>query len=166
MSKDINSFYEDQFYQYLDELKFLFFPDKWDTNLLDYSKNELLAIMFIYRQGNVNMSEIAEYLGAPLNTVSGVINRLEKKTIVQRIRDAKDKRIVNISLTEEGINLFNTEKKEIIFYFQKIYNSLSEEEIATVMSVFTKVMKVLKEGTGKESIEEKKVKRIKKIVIE
>ncbi len=78
MEKKEDVFFENLFYNYLDQMKFLFFPDKWSSISLDYSKNELLSIVFIYRKESVNMSEIAEYINAPLNTVTGVINRLEK----------------------------------------------------------------------------------------
>ncbi len=109
-------------------MKFLFFPDKWSSISLDYSKNELLSIVFIYRKESVNMSEIAEYINAPLNTVTGVINRLEKKQIVERKRDLKDKRVVNIILTQKGKQLYEEEKKEIIYYVKEVYKSLTEEE--------------------------------------
>lgn len=166
MSNNKELFFENMFYQYLDELKFLFFPEKWETNLLDYSKNELLAITFIYRNVEVNMSEIAEYINAPLNTVSGVINRLEKKNVVRRKRDSKDKRVVNICLTEEGFKLFESEKKEIIYYVERIYNSLTEDEKIAIMGICGKVITILKEDKTTINKEEKSVKRVKKIIIE
>lgn len=159
-------FFENLFYQYLDELKFLFFPDKWGNNLLDYSKNELLAITFIYRKENVNMSEIAEYINAPLNTVTGVINRLEKKRIVERKRDANDKRVVNICLSDEGKDIYETEKKEIVDFVKKVYNALTDEEKSTVMGVTMKVISILKHGNDSSKKQVKEVKRVKKIVIE
>ena len=164
--KQEDTIYENQFYKLLDEIKILFFPDKWGTTLFDYSKNELMAITFIYRKNKVNISEIADYLMSPLNTVTGVINRLEKKGIVQRIRDKDDKRIVNISLTEKGLNEYNQGKESVIYYFKEIYSDLSEEERQAIFKVFTKVLKVI--STDKKKKEEKNEtgKRIKKITIE
>lgn len=166
MNKDDN-FYEEEFYKLMDEVMILFFPDKWGTDLLDYSKNELLTIIFIYRNKNVTVSEIADYLMCPLNTISGVVSRLEKKSIVERVRDTKDKRIVNIKLTEAGLDLYNKEKDEIIYYFKEVYNALTEEERGAIFRAFTKVIDILMKGKlnnrGKEEV---KVKKIKKIIIE
>jgi len=66
-------------FNYIDEFKVLFFPEQWSDIFLDFSKNEILALLFLYRRNNVNMTEIAEYIMAPLNTATGVISRLEKK---------------------------------------------------------------------------------------
>ena len=97
------SYFEDMIFKFIDEFKILFFPEQWANVFLECSKNEILALLIIYRKQSVNMTEVAEYINAPLNTATGVINRLEKKKLVQRMRDSEDKRIVKISLTEEGI---------------------------------------------------------------
>lgn len=165
MNKE-EKFYEEEFFKLLDELKILFFPDKWETEFLEYSKNEILTIIFLYRRECVTISEIADYLMSPLNTVSGVVNRLEKKGMVQRIRDSKDKRIVNIILTKEGLDLYNKEKKEMIFYFKEVYTTLTDVEREALFSIFGKVVDILKTGKKPEKKKEPKVKKIKRINIE
>lgn len=166
MEKKEDVFFENLFYNYLDQMKFLFFPDKWSSISLDYSKNELLSIVFIYRKESVNMSEVAEYINAPLNTVTGVINRLEKKQIVERKRDLKDKRVVNIVLTSKGKQLYEEEKKEIIYYVKEVYKSLTEEEKKSLMIIAGKIISVLKSDKIKGNGQRKKGKRVRKITIE
>ncbi|WP_160685043.1 MarR family transcriptional regulator [Clostridium sp. C2-6-12] len=149
----------------IDECKFLLFPDKWSNAFLDYSKNEILAMLLIYRKGKVNMSEVAEYINAPLNTATGVISRLEKKLIVERIRDTQDKRVVMISLTEIGKDFILNEKTHIEYYFRKIYEALTEEEKKSVISIVTKVISILKTNPNITE-EEKQSKKVKRIIIE
>lgn len=161
-----DTFYEEEFFKVLDNMKFLFYPDKWQTNILEYSKNEILAMTYIYRRKKVKMSEIAEYLMAPLNTVTGIINRLEKRGIVERTRDQEDRRIVNISLTEKGCELFNKEKEELIFYFKEIYNELNSEEKILIAKIFSKVINILKNSKREEVPSKKNISKIRKINIE
>lgn len=149
----------------IDECKFLLFPDKWSNAFLDYSKNEILAMLLVYRKGKVNMSEVAEYINAPLNTATGVISRLEKKLIVERIRDTQDKRVVMISLTEMGKNFILKEKTHIEYYFRKIYEALTEEEKMSVISIVTKVISILKTDRNITD-EEKPSKKVRRITIE
>jgi DNA-binding MarR family transcriptional regulator len=149
----------------IDECKFLLFPDKWSNAFLDYSKNEILAMLLIYRKGKVNMSEVAEYINAPLNTATGVISRLEKKLIVERIRDTQDKRVVMISLTEMGQDFILNEKTHIEYYFRKIYEALTEDEKKSVISIVTKVISILKTNPNITE-EEKPSKKVKRIIIE
>ena len=157
---------ESVIFKYIDEFKFLFFPDKWSSVFLDYSKNEILAMLLIYRKNKVNMSEVADYINAPLNTATGVITRLEKKMIVERIRDTEDKRVVMINLTQNGQELIRNQKKQIEYYFKKIYKILTEEEKSVAISIVNKVISTLKAGLDRSEDEEKPIKKVKRITIE
>ena len=152
-------------FKYIDEFKFLLFPDKWSSVFLDYSKNEILAMLLIYRKNKVNMSEVAEYINAPLNTATGVISRLEKKLIVERIRDTQDKRVVMISLTEMGKDFILNEKKYIEYYFTKIYEGLTTEEKTAAISIASKIICILKTDINRTE-EDKPIKKVKRIKIE
>lgn len=149
-------------FQYIDELKFLLFPDKWSSIFLDYSKNEILALLLLYRTKKANMTEIAEYICAPLNTATGVVGRLEKKLMVERLRDKEDRRIVNIVLTKEAEDFIEQVKRTISHYFQEVVKALSDDEKKAALSIFTKVVSVFKnDNLPTESMAEKRVKRIK-----
>lgn len=156
------NFLEDMLFKYIDEFKILFFPEQWENVFLECSKNEILALLLIYRKKSVNMTEVADYIGAPINTATGVISRLEKKHLVQRIRDTEDKRIVKIHLTDEGIHYFEEEKKLILRYFRALMSKLTVEEEHAIYSVMEKFLSLLKEGIPQEEIPktEKKVRRI------
>lgn len=49
-----------------------------------------------------NLSELAEYQGVSLPTMSGSISRLEARGWVQRERSTDDRRVVMIALTPKG----------------------------------------------------------------
>ena len=157
---------ENIIFDYIDEFKVLFFPEQWSDIFLDYSKNEILALLFLYRRKNANMTEIAEYIMAPLNTATGVIARLEKKLMVERIRSAEDRRIVLITLTETANKVIEMEKAMITKYAIKIYGTLTEEEISSALSIYKKVVGVFKESKNSFKEEETPVKKVKKIIIE
>ncbi len=158
---------EEIVFNYIDEFKVLFFPQQWSDIFLDFSKNEILALLFLYRKKNANMTEIAEYIMAPLNTATGVIARLEKKLMVGRIRSIEDRRIVLITLTEAASIVIEKEKAMISKYLVEIYGSLTQEEISSALSIYKKVLGVFKEG-AKHPIKEQDIpiKNIRKIIIE
>ncbi|QEH67345.1 MarR family winged helix-turn-helix transcriptional regulator [Cellulosilyticum sp. WCF-2] len=156
---------EELIYAYIDEFKFLFFPEEWNSAFLDYSKNEILALLLLYRKKQVNMTEVADYIHAPLNTATGVITRLEKKQIAQRQRDVEDKRVVFISLTAMGEAFVKKEIEELTYYFKALNAELDEEEKRAMYSILNKAIKILKKG--KQEIEEvTKSKPVKRITIE
>ncbi|AEY64511.1 MarR family transcriptional regulator [Clostridium sp. BNL1100] len=153
-------------FEYIDGLKFLFFPDKWSSVFLDYSKNEILALLLLYRNKKANMTEIAEYISAPLNTATGVIARLEKKLMVERLRDKEDRRVVNIVLTKEAEDFIEQEKRTISHYFEEVVKTLSDDEKKAALSIFRKVASVLKNDKSPAGHNDKTEKRVKRIIIE
>ena len=93
---------EEFYWEFLDAGKDAFSSDRWQGMLMDCSKNELLALVHVYRAGETTMSRIAEYVGVPLNTATGIANRLEKRGLVQRWRSVQDKRVMVVRITDEG----------------------------------------------------------------
>jgi Transcriptional regulators len=158
--------FESMIFQYIDKFKFLLFPDKWNNAFLDYSKNEILTLLFLYRNSSANMTEVSDYINAPLNTSTGVVTRLEKKLMVERKRDAEDRRVVNIVLTDKGREFIAEEKKVTEYYLKEVYNALTEEEKTAVISIFSKVLNVLEQGKDRTKDNKDAVKKVKRIIIE
>ncbi len=157
---------EEMVFNYIEEFKVLFFPEQWSDIFLDFTKNEILALLLLYRKKNANMTEIAEYIMAPLNTTTGVIARLEKKLMVERIRSSEDRRIVLITLTQYASTVIEKEKAMITKYLIKIYGILTEDEISSALSIYKKVIRVFKESENTVKEEEIPVKTLRKIIIE
>ena len=164
VSKDTYD-YEAMMFKNIDAFKDIFFNNKLSYGFLEYSKNEVMALFLIYRRDNVNVSEVAEYINAPLNTATGVINRLEKKKIVERRRDTEDKRVVKIYLTDEGRKQIKEQVDCICEYIKRIYLSLDTDEINTLAKVMKKIFTILKEEKL-EDTSTKKEKKIRRITIE
>ena len=116
MPDKVNSNSESFLFSFFDEVKNMLNGERWSSILMDYSKNELLSLFLLYRVKTSNMSEIAEYINAPLNTATGVVARLEKKGIVQRQRQDDDRRVVYISLTDYGMTEVKSAVGQIMQY--------------------------------------------------
>ena len=71
---------------------------------------QVLCLSFLHESSNyqATQGEIREFLNLNSSTVSGIINRLEKKGLLARLPKSGDKRVVNIALTSAGDKLFAT----------------------------------------------------------
>jgi len=65
---------------------------------------QVLCLNFLHTSANFQstQNEIRKFLNLNSSTVSGIINRLEKKGYIARLPKAVDKRVVNIALTSAG----------------------------------------------------------------
>lgn len=166
MGENKNTNLHNIFFSYIDQFKFLFYPDKWSSAFLDYSKNEILTLLYLYRYKNANMTEISAYINAPLNTSTGVVNRLEKKKMVKRIRNSEDRRVVQIVLTEKAKEYLSIEISKLEEIINKIFSMLSEDEKTAFASIFRKCTQVMLESINSDAPKNTSTKKIRKITIE
>ncbi len=159
MIKDINQL-EDTLFDYIDQVKVIISQDTWENILLNCTKNEIFVLMLLYRKSDVNMTQIAEYLNAPLNTTTGIVGRMEKKDMVRRVRSDLDKRVVTIVLTEFGQKQVGEIMAVFLDYGQKVIASLSADELAVMTTVIGKVVALLKASPVTNPTGESKIRKI------
>jgi DNA-binding MarR family transcriptional regulator len=64
-----------------------------------------LRVLAILRDRRGKISELAEYLGLDKSTISGLVDRAEKRGLLQRAPNPADGRAVDVFLTAEGMRL-------------------------------------------------------------
>lgn len=144
---------------YIEEVKELLSSDLWENVFLNCSKNEVLVFWLLYRREEVNMTEIADYIHVPLNTATGIVNRMEKNGFIMRARSAEDRRVVHISFSDKGMAQFKELLNEMIRYGLQVVNSLTGEEMDLLRKMTAKVLEILRQENQKEA-EPKKIRKI------
>lgn len=86
------------------------------------------------------VGQLAKNINNCQNTVSERVSRLENKGLVKRIKDANDKRISRVYLTENGRNVIASIQKQASskFLFNSIA-SMEDEEIRNLMDSLGKL---------------------------
>lgn len=71
---------------------------------------QVLCLSYLYNSTDFQsvQGDIRRFLNLNSSTVSGIIDRLEKKGLLARLPKSGDKRIVNITLTAAGYKLITT----------------------------------------------------------
>ena len=155
-----NHLLEDTLLDYIEQVKVIIAQETWDNILLDCTKNELFVLMLLYRKSDVNMTQIAEYLNAPLNTTTGIVGRMEKKEMVRRLRSDTDKRVVTLVLTQQGRQQISDIMAIFLKYGQEIIASLSAQELTVMQNVLSKIIKLLKNYPVEQVPRESKIRKI------
>ena len=128
-----------------DNLKKFLFPEEWLAIDLKLSKTELFALLYLTRKEQTTMSELADTIGVPLSTATGLVDRLVRKAYVQRVRSEEDRRIVMLALTEKGERLVDEFKDIMSRYMSRIMEGLTKEEQQQLMAIALKVFRNLQE---------------------
>ncbi len=64
-----------------------------------------LRVLAILRDRRVRMSTLANHLGLERSTLSGLVDRAERRNLLQRVPNRSDGRAVDVLLTAEGAQL-------------------------------------------------------------
>ena len=89
-------------------------------------------------EGNQVDSEKEFNLKNPAGT--GLINRLEEKGYIKRVRSDKDKRYNKLELTESGREILNKGKRKAQENEEKLLKILTDDEIKELKRILTKIV--------------------------
>ena len=107
------------------------------------SAPQLNCLIALYENGPLPPSQIARHIMVKSSTVTGIIDRLEQKGLVKRLRNSPDRRVITIELTETGKKLARDAPPPIQ---QKIVDGLkrlSEAETDQIVLGLTKLTNML-----------------------
>ncbi len=105
----------------------------------DISEKELMIIAFVGDSKSVKMSEIADFLKAPLSTLTSIADKLVANKFLVRHNSDEDRRVVKVALGEKGkesYKAFLTRKKAMT---KKVLSQFNEKEQHTVINHISKL---------------------------
>jgi DNA-binding MarR family transcriptional regulator len=83
-------------------------------------------------EGTLHVSEICERLYIAKAQMTKLIDRLVNFNIVERKNDAKDRRLMNITLTVKARTILGADKNTVMRVVQELISSLSDEDLKTL----------------------------------
>lgn len=106
---------------------------------------QVLCLSFLHESPTyqATQGEIRNFLNLNSSTVSGIINRLEKKGLLARLPKSGDKRIVNISLTAAGDKLFDTIPSLLHEQLSEKLQNLDQPELDKVEESLETIVRLL-----------------------
>jgi DNA-binding MarR family transcriptional regulator len=96
------------------------------------------------RHGEMAMSRVAEVLDVSLSNASGLIDRLEERGLVERIRVTDDRRVVLVRLTEHGrktLGEVEVLKEEMV---RRVVSKLSAHQLDRLNRALTDVKQAVR----------------------
>ena len=116
-----------------------------ETSQSGISASQIHALFFIQAiDGPVTPAQLSRLLFRESQSVSGLLDRMERQGLVKRVKDMDRKNQVRIAITEKGRQIYgeSTKRRSI----QRIISSLTEEERQQLKSY----LQILKDEAIKE----------------
>src|SRR5210317_1573758 len=104
----------------------------------DITPVQYAALLAIKLMPNSDQVQIANYISYDKVTIGGVIERLQRKGLISRAVNERDKRARILNITNEGIHMISQVDAVIEQIQQDILKMLDEEEQQTFMQLLRK----------------------------
>lgn len=101
--------------------------------------------------GEMKISDLSEKIGLSNSTVSGIIDRLEKQHLVERIRSREDRRVVYVRVSAKCKKNAQERFHEIDNKFTAIINKATPEELDVIIEGLDKLKAVLERQKGESN---------------
>ena len=95
------------------------------------------------RHGEMTMTRIAELLDVSLSNATGLVDRIEERGFVERIRVADDRRVVQVRLTEDGFRLLREVELFKDDMLQRVLGRLDEQALQGVATAMADLQRAI-----------------------
>jgi DNA-binding MarR family transcriptional regulator len=107
---------------------------------VDLTPPQIHAIMWIGEEGAITSSTLAHRVGCTQPTVTGIVDRLEKLGLAERLRDENDRRVVRVRLTERGEQVRTTLDEIFTKKVEHVLEALTVEDRGHVLRILEKIV--------------------------
>ena len=107
------------------------------------TSSQLSCLLALYENGPLPPSQIGKHIMVHSSTVTGIIDRLERKGLVERSRVSQDRRVITVSLTGEGLMLAEKAPLPVQDKIVAGMRRLSSDEIEQIIGGLTRLTGML-----------------------
>lgn len=108
-----------------------------ETSELSMSQYHLLEPLARAEDGTMCVGAVAESAGVSPPSATRMLDGLVRRGLVERRRDAEDRRLVHVALTDEGRRLLRAKRERMVAARTEIFDALSPSEQRTAARLLT-----------------------------
>ena len=106
---------------------------------VELNMQELRVVEFLGNEGPRMMRELAEHLTVAVNSMTSIVDNLERKQLVRRQRSEEDRRVIRVELTDAGRDIHQSLVEVNLRLFRSMLGVLTEDEQEIFMVLFRKI---------------------------
>ena len=114
-----------------------------ETESLGVTARQVTLLWLIRQNPGLSLRELAAEEGISAPALSGYVDRLERAGLIERVRDAGDRRRVGLTLTDEGARLLKRVRARRTTWLAERLRELQPEEVAVIERAIEPLMRLL-----------------------
>jgi len=110
-------------------------------NEVDLTPEQFLLVDLLWNHGSMSQQKLADTMQKDKNSITKLVDGLEKKQLVERCKDKSDRRSNLVILTEKAEAMKHGAKEKAISMLEDVIEGISEEELRNFLSTLDKITK-------------------------
>jgi MarR family transcriptional regulator, organic hydroperoxide resistance regulator len=106
---------------------------------------QFVALQWLFEDGDMTIGDLSNKMYLACSTTTDLVDRMEKKVLLMRVKDPNDRRVVRIHLLEEGKRIIDEVIKKRQAYLGEVLKNLSTEEILLLEGNLVKLHQEMRE---------------------
>ena len=111
----------------------------------DLTNDQHYTLRYINKVGSCTSTELADIFEVKKSAITAIINRIFEKGLIDRTRDENDRRLVYLTLSDKGNELFSKTEERVHKLVESIIGEFSEEEIVQFLKTYGKLNGILQQ---------------------
>lgn len=129
--------------QYKKLFKKMIYQTITSSNEWSLSESQAMTLLFITHNSPCNMGDIHKHSPLTKGALTQIIDIFKEKNLIERIHSTKDRRLVQISITDEGLTLGNKVRRELLKQLDIQLDKLNDTEKIVLKDSLTKINQLL-----------------------
>ncbi|MGM9913455.1 MarR family winged helix-turn-helix transcriptional regulator [Floccifex sp.] len=128
-------------------ISYILKPERLFRNL---SYNEQTICSLLYRaQKEMTATDLIEQTSLLKSQMNKIMNSLEQKDVIQRIRSEEDKRKIVVELTDYGKEIYRKEHQSVLEISNHIIEQLGTKKSEQLISLMEEALDIIEKGDKK-----------------
>jgi len=103
--------------------------------------DQFATLRYLRAQQTSTSSELADIFCVGKSSITAIVTRLSDKNLIKRLPDEKDRRVIYLALTEEGVQICDLMEEKIQQLLSKYMKHFDEQEAVAFINTFEKLAK-------------------------
>ena len=101
-------------------------------------------------------ADISRELSHDSGSLTRLVDQLDRRGLIKRTRDKKDRRVVALALTAQGRAAVTSPSKDVVAYFNDVVGDFTAQETKTLISLLTRLLARVSELDRREASSEER----------
>jgi|ACXJ01.1.fsa_nt_gi DNA-binding MarR family transcriptional regulator len=102
---------------------------------INLGSTEYSILRYLTEEGNMPMVQMANNIMVTQGWITGLIDSMEKRNLVERTRSKDDRRVIELNITKEGSKVFERAKKVHLEYIANCIKHMDDETVSSTVKL-------------------------------